>query len=437
MPNPVDDAPQQTGPISLPVEGGSRRSLRGFHRGVASLSLIALVAVSLVLWQHPPRLQRGTDELSVPSRSYDPRLERYQTPESAAFCADWREDGSNEASAEFALAVDNASLTFLLSRGPLHGDVHIVEAESSSGPFKVAVSARFDTKDRLEATKACLMSLEQEQGVLFWAEPRHPHGDPRQDVRLNITLSVPRSSGTGKPGHNDLSTDLPLFSHHVGEFFHFFSGTDFERIRLRSSNAPVDFGSLIGRSAFIETSNAEMRGFFAGLELDARTSNGELKATAFMFGDADGAKAPVNLWTSNGEVNAALSLASDYKDNSIHATIRTSNAKMLVQTRLLGDNTTIVLNASTSNGPADLYLDSTFEGEYDIQTSLGTAKIDRNPNTRDPSGGTREHVITRTRTGKRASGLVYWGKDGEGPAEDARLGEVTLKTSNAPVVLHL
>ncbi|KAJ7050991.1 hypothetical protein C8F01DRAFT_1177076 [Mycena amicta] len=442
MPNPVDDAPQDAGPIALPADAPATSGgrLRSFHRRVAYLSLVVLVAVSLVLWQHPPTVKKGTEELSVPpSRAYDSRLERYQTPESAAYCAEWGVgEDANEALAAFELPVD-ASLTFLLSRGPLHGEVHLFEDDDSSAPFKVAVSAHFREKEQLKATKACLMLSEgaKEHGVLFWAEPRHPHGDHRHDVRLNITLSVPRTSGTGKEGHNDLSTDLPLFTHKFGELFHFFSGTSFETIRLKSSNAEMDFGGLIARAAFIETSNAEAKGFFGGFELDVRTSNGKITTTSMMFGEAQGTESRANLWTSNAEIDARFALVTDYTENVLRANVRTSNAKMTIQNRLDADNSTLFLDASTSNGPVEVYLDSSFEGEYDLQTSLTTAHIDEDPQARDPLGRGREHVITRAKTGKRASGQIYWGKSGEGPSTGARLGEVKVNTSTAPVVLHI
>jgi hypothetical protein len=145
------------------------------------------------------------------------------------------------------------------------------------------------------------------------AEPRHPHGDPRRDIRFNITVALP----SGVRDYKDITTDLARFSHSFDHFFDLWSPTSLEVIRLKVSNAAINFGvslsvsyvilllkssfqSLVGHSAFIQTSNAKAEGFFSGVELGVQTSNAPIEVTALMFGETTGTESRVQLKTSNG-----------------------------------------------------------------------------------------------------------------------------------------
>jgi hypothetical protein len=102
--------------------------------------------------------------------------------------------------------------------------------------------------------KVCRMGAENEHGVLLWvrvqfelekktdlsqAEPRHPHRDPKRDVHFNITVALPMP---GVRKYKDLTTDLALFSHSVGDFLDMWSQNSFEVVRLKTSNAPINHG---------------------------------------------------------------------------------------------------------------------------------------------------------------------------------------------------
>ncbi|KAF7300093.1 hypothetical protein MKEN_01332500 [Mycena kentingensis (nom. inval.)] len=446
MPNPVDDAPKRPGVIALPEDGaaapqpqsGSR--IRSFHRRVAYFSLVALVAISLVLWQHPPSISKGEDELFVdapPSKAHDGRLEPYQTPDSAVYCAEWV-PGEAEGDVSVSFELDSsAQLAFVMARGPLSGDVDIFEDESASSdaPFSVSISGHFPTEEKLAETKACFIGAASENGVLLWAPPRHPHGNPAHEVRLKISVAVPRRGGSGGPGYNDFSTDLPLFEHKVGQFFHFITGTTFEAMRLKSANAAIEFEELVGGALYVETSNAKVRGFFAGHDLDVRTSNADIVSTAFMFGEAEGTESLVHIRTSNAPIQAQLSLISDYANNDLRATVATTNAALKMESRLdMAPNSAFHLSAHTSNAPAELFIDPSFEGTYDLRTSLASNEILQEEN----EDKRRERVVTKESRGKRASGEIYWKNLEDGERDGARrLGSLDVRTSLKPVVLHV
>ncbi|KAJ7203775.1 hypothetical protein GGX14DRAFT_698894 [Mycena pura] len=441
MPNPVDDAPLGRGEIALPTDPdiphpNDAARLRKFRRRVVYIAAVLFTVTALVLWEHSPNIRRPADELSVEGPwptgiADDPRLERYQTPDDAEYCAEWVEgDEPHQASASFELPMD-ADLLFFLSRGPVFGEINIKENPSRSNrPVEVNVTANYRGGSGLKHTKACRMAVDNEHGVFLWAGPRHPHGDPERDVRLNITVSVTKDVSYG-----DLTTDLPLFSHNVGDFFHLWTATYFDSIRLKTFNAAIDFGSMVGRAAYIQTSNAPVKGFFGGGDLALQTSNAPINAVGIMWGDRAGYESRVSLKTSNGAVEAALAVVSDYSDSVLRADVHTSAGLIKITTRLdYSTNASLVLDASTSIEPAEVRLDAWYEGTYDLQTSLEHASVEQNPGTDDPLGKGRQRTVTKTREGQQAQGSIYWSDDGE-PTEETKWGSVKVSTTLSPVFL--
>ncbi|KAJ7102820.1 hypothetical protein C8R44DRAFT_808595 [Mycena epipterygia] len=411
MGNPVEDSSVGRGEIALPLDpsecnAGARR--RKFRRAfkfcvLAFCSTFAVVA----FWQQPASLRMALGELMHGSVDIaeDPRL-------------------------ELPTAAD---LVFFLARGPVSGHINVIKTPSySMGPIEVNVTAEYKNAEDLECTKVCRMGPAHEHGVLVWAEPRHPHGDPRRDVRINITVALP----TGVKNYRDVTTDLPLFQHDVGEFFDIWSPTSFEVIRLKTSNAAINHGALIGLAAFIQTSNAKIQGFFGGFALRVKTSNAPIVSTAMMFGERAGSESRVNLKTSNGAITANLGLVSDYKDNVLRAVVQTSGASLTIgtQRRMAAANSSFFLDASTSVGPANVYVYPEYEGTYDLQTSLARAQVEAEV-VSDPFGQGRNRTVTQTGTGQHAQGSIYWSHDGE-PTEGVQRGSVKVTTSKSPVTLY-
>ena len=91
---------------------------------------------------------------------------------------------------------------------------------------------------------------------------------------------------------------------------------------------------------------------------------------------------------------------------------------------------------ATSNGPAELLLQSPFEGSFDISTSP-THRADflsGSGSKKDPLGlGRQQTVKFKTNAKSKKEGHVYWGDLGDG----RELGRVELSTSNGLASLHL
>ncbi|KAF7333511.1 hypothetical protein MVEN_02367300 [Mycena venus] len=451
MPNPVDDAPLGHGEIALPVDSepsnaqsnfSALNCLKKYRRRIFYGVVAVCCILALVAFTVGRRFRHPTDDLPhdapLTDIADDARLEPYQTPENAAYCADWAPGPDDSVSASFELPA-KADLLFFLSRGPVFGHISIIKTpEWSNGPVEVNITAQYHTREDLAQTKVCRMGASQEHGVLLWAEPRHPHDDPRQDVRINITVALPTAASLRD--YKDLTTDLPLFSHSCDDFFDFWSPTSFEVIRLKTSNAPIHYGGLVGRAGFIQTSNADVRGFFGGYEVMVQTSNAPIEAIAFMFGESPGSESRVQFKTSNGVINASLVLISDFDDNILRATLRTSNAALVVQTPrqgIMSPNSSFFLDASTSVGPATLYLYPEYEGPYELRTTVARARVEETTeDIGDPAGKGRHRTVTKTGTSHHVQGNVYWSHDGK-PTPGFERGSVKIITSVSPVELYV
>ncbi|KAJ7026933.1 hypothetical protein C8F04DRAFT_1123733 [Mycena alexandri] len=440
MPNPVDDSPVGPGEITLPSDSDpsvnatdpTPSGLRKFRRRALYVAAVCCTLVLVAFRDHPPTVGRPVDELAYDAGNNladDPRLEPYQRPEDADYCVDLVSGPDHFSSARFELPT-SSDLLFFLSRGPVSGHISITKTPNySTGPVEVNVTAQYHAHGNLQRTQVCQMG--QGRGVLLWAEPRHPHGDPKRNVRFNITVALP----TGVKNYKDVTTDLPLFSHNVGDFFDIWSPTTFEVIRLKSSNAAIDFGSLISQAAFIQNNNAEVKGFYGGLEVGVQTSNARIDVTALMFGSHDGSESKVTLRTSNGEIKSLLGISSDFVNNTLRVTIQTSHAPLIIDAPRLMADTRFFLDAATSAAPTTVQVAPEFEGVYDIQTSVAKAEVEV-MDVKDPTGQGRHRTVVKERTGRHAQGRAYWSGEGD-QEEGVQRGFVKISTSVSPVKLIL
>ncbi|KAJ6569292.1 hypothetical protein B0H19DRAFT_1256937 [Mycena capillaripes] len=328
---------------------------RKFRLGAFYFVVICFTIKFVAFFQHLPFVERPTEELTLTDIALDPRLEPYETPESASHLAEWVLGRENLASASFDLPTA-ADLLFFLSRGPVSGHINIVENPiHSNTPIEVNITAQYHHDEDLERTKVCRTGAANEHGLLLWAEPPQPHGDPNHGVRFNVTVSLPNSGSNYK----DLSTDLALFSHSAGDFSSIWSPTWFH---VRSSNAAIDIGS-----AFTQTTNAKVNGFFAGFELVVQTSNAPKDVIALMFGESRGSESRVNLTPSNGAISAHLGLLSGFADNTLRSVVRITAASLAIKAprqSMKAPNASVLLDAATTVGPVTLNLYPEVEGTY-------------------------------------------------------------------------
>ncbi|KAG6856856.1 hypothetical protein H0H87_012673 [Tephrocybe sp. NHM501043] len=403
---------------------------RKIHRALSIIAIVTLVILAgraLVLWNN----HSVEGELDSRWTAYDTRLEPYALPESAEHCATWLDSSEpSQSTVSFELP-GKAELLFFLSRGPNSGQFNIEKAPySSSQAIGVTVTAHYTHREDLEYAKACRTgdSSKEEHGLLIWT-PSHPHRR-RNLVTFNITVALPQSLKEYK----DLSTDLALFSHHVGDFFDLWSPTFFRTLRFNSYDASIDFG-VPGESAYIETSSAQVQGFFAGVKsLAVRTSNAPIHSNAIMLAQAPGSETHIDLETTNSPIEAGLSVMSDHPKPKLTANIRTSNGALNVYgpRQPMGDgDSSFHLDAVTSNAPATIRLHPDYEGTFDLETSWAKASVKEAPGpNRDPAGKKRERTVRRTEEGPHTEGDIFWSHDGKPEEGTLARGSVRVFTFN-------
>ena len=130
-----------------------------------------------------------------------------------------------------------------------------------------------------------------------------------------------------------------------------------------------------------------------------------------------------------------MSSAPDYAGGSFKVTTRTSNGPLTVKFLAMPAGSVLYYEGSTGNGPVNIKIHPTFEGEFTIQTSRWcTPSVETDNTAVDPRGRGRRRVVQlkeTTRSGV-ASGTVRWW-----PLEDMVLGSINVKTSNGPTNLIL
>ncbi|KAJ7349110.1 hypothetical protein DFH08DRAFT_742957, partial [Mycena albidolilacea] len=422
------------GPVNLGHYANSRET--SLPRGTRARRLFSCLVATLILVSFGLRVTRPekpaalvTDLIDI---AEDPRLEPYQTLDDAQECAEWpTSPDSNISTVSFGL-LNGADLLFVLSRGPVIGHFEMIRRRNYSYPgaepyINVEVTTQYHDEAVLRRTKVCRMGNEarNERGVLVWAEPGHP------STSVNVTVIIPPHLRS----HKDISTDLATFSHDISASFDrdWWSPTYFKDLRFKSSDAPIQFPGLRGRSAAIQTSNGEVRGYFeATKEIQIQTRNAPIEVFAVMR-DLDG---EITLRTSNGTIEGLFVVDDRLVNRTIRAHVHTSHAAI----RLVADppvNSSLILDVSTSEAPVSVYLGPSYEGTYDLQTTQGRAEVESNSTVEDPSEMGRRRTVHRTASDlhEHVWGHTYWSFDGEPSSEGINRGSVSIRSTESDVAL--
>ncbi|KAI0030149.1 hypothetical protein K488DRAFT_54870, partial [Vararia minispora EC-137] len=185
---------------------------------------------------------------------------------------------------------------------------------------------------------------------------------------------------------------------------------------VATSNAPITGFYNVTSSLRLVTSNAPI-----DVEVEAR----QLRAHW---------PADIRLVTSNAELSAQLTLFNTTEHGRFRVFARTSNAASDVSVLASPLGSAHVFDTRTSNAPARLALDASFEGHY-LAYSLNAAPVlDRREGVEDPTGSGRERVVETNRQAPgMIGGTVYWGA----PKSHGWLSSAVVTTSNKPATFVL
>lgn len=354
---------------------------------------------------------------------------------------DWVRDKQNppvevspgyfELESSFSLPVDAKAL-YLLSRGRWSYGGLKVQASDDVDDVLVKVTAAYNDQELIDSAKVCLLSRgDEESGLGVFTPESHSDSNRR---RLTWKLDVLIPTGAVLP---NFSTHLPIWPHELGDLD---GSVVFRKLNLHTSNSPIKAKSVYADEALIHTTNSPVGGRFNvsnGLEI--HTSNSPIAIEAQLNNDPARSTATfAKLETSNGIIELEASLVSTAKSGAggqFDISAQSSNSPLKARLVTAPADSTINLDAHTSNSPARVVLHDAYEGSFKAHTSLMGVTFERLEDPEDPHGEGRERsysVSRPDRPGNTLEGKVWWGEEGN---RKAKLGKVEVTTSILPVTL--
>lgn len=327
---------------------------------------------------------------------------------------------------------------FLLARGPIGGSAKILQCfdrTEDEGVVKVEVVARYSHASDLDFINVCNVTREgDENGIGIFASQLPNH----VTISLEVTMYLPKASpGRASLHVKNLETDLPLFAHWTSNLA---DTVDFDTVSFKSSNMPIEVGSLYATNARIATSNSYIEGDFEiSLSLKLLTANSHIKAKVDLFNDEDAGVTDITMKTSNAPINATLALVSAVSGTHPIRSDVGGKFKVSATTSLSPLNITIprapvdsvlMLDAYTSLSPVAITLHETYEGTFNLMTTWNRPDVVVDDTVEDPKGGRRRRSINVEGGMGDVSGTVRWGNV-------MGRGVVKVGTSWAPVALNL
>ncbi|GLB42379.1 hypothetical protein LshimejAT787_1103940 [Lyophyllum shimeji] len=327
--------------------------------------------------------------------------------------------------ASFNLPVDSDKL-FVLARGSAAGALKVRQG-SGSEDVKVEVEARYRFEEAIDSVKVCTVKRgEGENGLGIFG----PEWSRRNFVRFEITFYLPEGEKGSVLDVKSFETDAPLFAHDIGDLER---SVHFDDINLKSANTPIFVKSLRADNAAFETRNSPISGEFnVSSSLTLITANARIDAKVNLFNEDDGDSTNLVIKTSNARVKGALKLESANKSGGQYqVSASTSNAALDLKISEAPVRHALSLDADTSLGPVLVQVHPTYEGTFDVATSLLRPEIVWK-GVEDPEGKGRRRKVEVHTDGSRASGRIRWSdEDPESP------GKINVKTSLAPLRLEL
>ncbi|KAH9917214.1 hypothetical protein B0H21DRAFT_827856 [Amylocystis lapponica] len=342
--------------------------------------------------------------------------------------------------ASFDLPVSADSL-FVSSRGVLAtGDIVIMQSQATTD-VRVDISLEQGASMKaIESTSMCMLHRRHgEFGVAIMT----PDGWPvrHEKLHFNVTVWFPRSSDASPFYIPTFETDLPHFTHHIGDLQ---DKVVFDHLILQSSDSTMSAESLRAREIDVRTTNGAISGsYHASARLSLSTSNADVGATINLYHDnADihhnDIKKPatrLEIETSNGAIVTPMHLISTAASGgggafSIFA--KSTDGPLALDVPSMPLDAVLRLDAETSNAAATVTVHRAFEGSVQLRTSRGETDVQLGQ-VEDPAGRGRKRQAFMAQHEHALDGGVGWDESLGGRAK----GSLFVSSSNAPVIVRL
>ncbi|KAG5719396.1 hypothetical protein E4T56_gene13462 [Termitomyces sp. T112] len=427
--------------VTIPESSRRRRRWRricalGLHTCICLLMFSSYIRDNVKSFFMPPFVM-SNEVVSISGWSIPPDI-------SLGGCAQWTEEfvpsggvSSDHplitAAATFELPISSNTLLFL-SRGAISGGLN-VQYGGYGNDVRVTVKASYRFPEALDTVDVCIVTRsEGEIGLGIFSSPRSHPSHRRAVLQFAVTVNLPRVEEGSLLNVKAFETDMPLFIHEIGDLNGF---VHFDSISLKTSNLPIRVKSLEAEKASIVTTNSPIEGeFHSSSSLKLYTSNSPVDVHVTLFNADGGNYTNLDISTSNSAIKGTLALESANESRGkFKIFARTSVSPLQLSFVEAPVDSVLLLDATTSLGPAAVSLDSTYEGSYTAVTSLQRPSILFNPDVEDPAGkGRKRQMRSSPSRGPIASGTVRWS---DGDDHKKLLGNVNVRTSLAPLTLKI
>jgi len=335
---------------------------------------------------------------------------------------------SQASRAAFDLPISSDGL-YLMARGSLsYGNIKIEVLQDGGDKAIVDVIVHHHTPEALFRANICRLQRKSGENGIGIFTPQFSERYSREELlQFNITVYLPVR--TSRLRINNFETDLPLFTHEVGDLAR---TVEFQHFSLKASNMPIVVKSLYADHASLQTSNGPITGSFnTSTSLELRTSNAPISTHIGLLNDPSKKSTELLLITSNAPLRSSISLLStNSAGGSFNVTTRTSNNPLEIKYDTSPVDSILHHRAWTCNSPSAIDLHSAYEGTFSLQTSIFSPTVD-SLDAVDPSGQGRKRSLEVFRAGRgNVLGEVYWG-------EEKQAGNIEVITSNSPAHLRL
>ncbi|KAH9888410.1 hypothetical protein C8Q73DRAFT_839007 [Cubamyces lactineus] len=342
------------------------------------------------------------------------------------------------ATTSLTFPVDADELFFLAQGSFSHGAFEVSQSNDAGTDAVVDIEVWYKVEDALQEATVCRLHPSASEHGLGIFTPRWDHPRRERQLHFHVHLRLPASSSGSALSVNKLSTNLPLFSHHLSELA---DTVLFKSIDLRSTNAPMTADSLNADVASLRAVNGKIEGSFtSSTTLDLTTDNAPIRVHVNLVNQDERNGTVLRMNSRNGDIKASVDLetAGDHLDlngGAFRVQAMTFNAPVELAFTNAPANSLLNASAVSSNAPVRVLAHPTFEGTFELHSSWYTPpSLIQNKTVEDPLGWGRKRDTQISRMEKGA----IRGKTAWTPAHpDAKNGHIGLETSNSRGVLVL
>lgn len=289
---------------------------------------------------------------------------------------------------------------------------------------------------------ACLMRTGDGWGLAIYI-PEDTNKKDIANIRLQVSLILPPATASTQR-LTSITTALPAFNQ---TFSNLGSFGRFDSFVAIGSVGEVNIDSVSAKTLLVQNSVGNITGTFNASEsLVLETVLASISANVSLHNSAYYNCPPTILVVETGNSDVSLNVtlydgASSYALTnpapSFFSDIRTFGGSL--KANFFHDNSSrpsyLVLNAHNNLEPAQVFLDSKFQGTYNVHTTLSDAVVDRTDNVTDPLGLSRTRLFEDdVVSSNRMLGWIGWGSR---PQDAGSQGHFEVVSSLSPAILQL